>query len=132
MTNKNTNLAAAASDNRNTTACKHTPPSGCGRSTLTDRPGQRPRGKHIPLPPELEAPAVDMAAELEAVPKMRGHAQHILSIDCPDCGRTIAYNGACRKCAGRSWLPAGHVDRSVLHRLRKGFDQEVANALAKK
>ena len=30
-----------------------------------------------------------------------------MAIDCPDCGRQIAFEGKCPKCAGRSWAPAG-------------------------
>lgn len=30
-----------------------------------------------------------------------------LLIDCPDCQRQIAFNGACPKCGGTSWTPAG-------------------------
>jgi hypothetical protein len=56
-------------------------------------------------------------AELRALPKRGGHLHHVVVIDCPDCGRTLAYDGACRKCAGRSWLPAGRIDRIAIRRL---------------
>lgn len=42
---------------------------------------------------------------------------HVLVIDCPDCGRQLAYSGKCGKCGGGSWLPAGYVNRKKLRQL---------------
>jgi primosomal protein N' len=28
-------------------------------------------------------------------------------IECPDCGRQVAFQGRCPKCNGDSWVPAG-------------------------
>jgi len=48
---------------------------------------------------------------------------HSLVIICPDCGKNIAFRGRCPKCAGNSWIPAGHTggifERTKAQRLRK-------------
>ena len=44
-------------------------------------------------------------------------------IICPDCGKNIAFRGRCPKCAGNSWIPAGHsggvFERMKAQRLRR-------------
>jgi hypothetical protein len=62
---------------------------------------------------------VSIEAELEALPEDKKRAEQVKPIDCPDCGRTLAYRGSCAVCGGKSWLPAGHVDRFALKRLRE-------------
>ena len=79
--------------------------------------------KHIRLVDYLEeAPEPepsDLARDLAVIPEWKLRGEHVIAIDCPDCGRSVAFSGACRKCAGKSWLPAGHVDRFALRRMRK-------------
>lgn len=71
--------------------------------------------KHIPLRVVPDLAPCDESAALEG----ESGVLHILSINCADCGRTTTHRGRCRKCGGRSWLPAGHVDRFALRRLRE-------------
>jgi hypothetical protein len=45
---------------------------------------------------------------------------HSVVIICPDCGKNVAYRNRCPKCAGQSWIPAGHAggifERMKAHR----------------
>lgn len=59
----------------------------------------------------------DVSENLAALPADKVRGEHVVPIDCPDCGRTLAFRGCCRKCGGRSWMPAGHVDRFALRRM---------------
>jgi D-alanyl-lipoteichoic acid acyltransferase DltB (MBOAT superfamily) len=47
---------------------------------------------------------------------------------CPDCGKNIAFRGRCPKCAGNSWIPAGHAggifERTKAQRLRRMIADE--------
>ena len=53
----------------------------------------------------------DLAAFLTSLDQegeLRFELSHSLVIICPDCGKNIAFRGRCPKCAGNSWIPAGH------------------------
>ena len=71
-----------------------------------------------------EEPTSSTEEELAALPADAKKPEHHVVIDCPDCGRTIAIHGRCRKCAGRSWLPAGYVDRAWIKRVRAAESSE--------
>ena len=46
---------------------------------------------------------------LDAEGEQKFELSHSLVIICPDCGKNIAFRGRCPKCAGNSWIPAGHT-----------------------
>ncbi len=83
---------------------------------------KRPKGRHIALADyenrlgRNHDPIATPEEELSAARDAAG-LPRVTPIDCPDCGRTLAVEGRCRKCGGSSWLPAGHVDRRHLRRL---------------
>lgn len=85
----------------------------------------RPRGRHVRLvdylePDQLEIVGLPFEEELAAIPDGAKRSGHVTAIDCPGCDRrTLAYDGRCRMCGGQSWLPAGHVDRVAMKRLRE-------------
>jgi hypothetical protein len=60
---------------------------------------------------------------LDAEGEQKFELSHSLVIICPDCGKNIAFRGRCPKCAGNSWIPAGHTggifERTKAQRLRK-------------
>jgi hypothetical protein len=60
---------------------------------------------------------------LDAEGEQKFELSHSLVIICPDCGKNIAFRGRCPKCAGNSWIPAGHAggifDRTKAQRLRR-------------
>lgn len=59
---------------------------------------------------------------LDAEGEQKFELSHSLVIICPDCGKNIAFRGRCPKCAGNSWIPAGHAggifERMKAQRLR--------------
>lgn len=60
---------------------------------------------------------------LDAEGEQKFELSHSLVIICPDCGKNIAFRGRCPKCAGNSWIPAGHAggifERAKAQRLRR-------------
>src|ERR1051326_1814114 len=60
---------------------------------------------------------------LDAEGEQKFELSHSLVISCPDCGKNIAFRGRCPKCAGNSWIPAGHTggifERVKAQRLRR-------------
>jgi hypothetical protein len=75
--------------------------------------------------PEPSAHEATFGDELAGAPDAAFIAKHrIVPIDCPDCGRTLAYRGHCRECGGTSWVPAGHIDRLAHKRLVEAEDGE--------
>jgi hypothetical protein len=60
---------------------------------------------------------------LDAEGEQKFELSHSLVIICPDCGKNIAFRGRCPKCAGNSWIPAGHTggifERTKAQRLRQ-------------
>ena len=60
---------------------------------------------------------------LDAEGEQKFELSHSLVIICPDCGKNIAFRGRCPKCAGNSWIPAGHsggiFERTKAQRLRR-------------
>jgi hypothetical protein len=60
---------------------------------------------------------------LDAEGEQKFELSHSLVIICPDCGKNIAFRGRCPKCAGNSWIPAGHAggifERTKAQRLRR-------------
>jgi len=60
---------------------------------------------------------------LDAEGEQKFELSHSLVIICPDCGKNIAFRGRCPKCAGNSWIPAGHAggvfERLKAQRLRR-------------
>lgn len=78
--------------------------------------------KHIALAdydmPEIGGEMPTLEQELAAIPERNvPSSKHARQIDCPDCGRTVAIQGRCRKCGGDSWRPAGYVD--IVGRVRE-------------
>jgi hypothetical protein len=73
---------------------------------------------------------------LDAEGEQKFELSHSLVIICPDCGKNIAFRGRCPKCAGNSWIPAGHAggifERMKAQRLRRmiGQDAEAEDAQA--
>lgn len=65
---------------------------------------------------------------LDAEGEQKFELSHSLVIICPDCGKNIAFRGRCPKCAGNSWIPAGHAggifERTKAQRLRKMIADE--------
>ena len=67
---------------------------------------------------------------LDAEGEQKFELSHSLVIICPDCGKNIAFRGRCPKCAGNSWIPAGHTggifEQMKAQRLRRmiGSDEE--------
>jgi len=67
---------------------------------------------------------------LDAEGEQKFELSHSLVIICPDCGKNIAFRGRCPKCAGNSWIPAGHAggifERMKAERLRQmiGNDED--------
>jgi hypothetical protein len=60
---------------------------------------------------------------LDAEGEQKFELSHSLVIICPDCGKNIAFRGRCPKCAGNSWIPAGHAagifERMKAQRVRR-------------
>jgi hypothetical protein len=60
---------------------------------------------------------------LDAEGEQKFELSHSLVIICPDCGKNIAFRGRCPKCAGNSWIPAGHAggifEKTKAQRLRR-------------
>ena len=72
---------------------------------------------------------------LDAEGEQKFELSHSLVIICPDCGKNIAFRGRCPKCAGNSWIPAGHAggvfERTKAQRVRKMIaDEEDEDTLA--
>jgi predicted amidophosphoribosyltransferase len=71
---------------------------------------------------------------LDAEGEQKFELSHSLVIICPDCGKNIAFRGRCPKCAGNSWIPAGHAggifERMKAQRLRRmiGEEEEVSES----
>jgi hypothetical protein len=71
---------------------------------------------------------------LDAEGEQKFELSHSLVIICPDCGKNIAFRGRCPKCAGNSWIPAGHsggiFERMKAQRLRRmiGEEEEVSES----
>ena len=65
---------------------------------------------------------------LDAEGEQKFELSHSLVIICPDCGKNIAFRGRCPKCAGNSWIPAGHAggifERTKARRLRRMIADE--------
>lgn len=65
---------------------------------------------------------------LDAEGEQKFELSHSLVIICPDCGKNIAFRGRCPKCAGNSWIPAGHAggifERMKAQRLRRMIADE--------
>lgn len=65
---------------------------------------------------------------LDAEGEQKFELSHSLVIICPDCGKNIAFRGRCPKCAGNSWIPAGHAggvfERLKAQRLRRMIAEE--------
>ena len=65
---------------------------------------------------------------LDAEGEQKFELSHSLVIICPDCGKNIAFRGRCPKCAGNSWIPAGHAngifERTKAQRLRRMIADE--------
>ena len=65
---------------------------------------------------------------LDAEGEQKFELSHSLVIICPDCGKNIAFRGRCPKCAGNSWIPAGHTggifERVKAQRLRRMIGEE--------
>lgn len=65
---------------------------------------------------------------LDAEGEQKFELSHSLVIICPDCGKNIAFRGRCPKCAGNSWIPAGHTggifERTKAQRLRRMIADE--------
>jgi hypothetical protein len=65
---------------------------------------------------------------LDAEGEQKFELSHSLVIICPDCGKNIAFRGRCPKCAGNSWIPAGHsggvFERMKAQRLRRMIADE--------
>ncbi len=72
---------------------------------------------------------------LDAEGEQKFELSHSLVIICPDCGKNIAFRGRCPKCAGNSWIPAGHAggvfERMKAQRVRRMIaDEEDEDTLA--
>ncbi len=72
---------------------------------------------------------------LDAEGEQKFELSHSLVIICPDCGKNIAFRGRCPKCAGNSWIPAGHAggvfERMKAQRVRRMIaDEEGEDTLA--
>ncbi len=65
---------------------------------------------------------------LDAEGEQKFELSHSLVIICPDCGKNIAFRGRCPKCAGNSWIPAGHAggvfERVKAQRVRRMIQNE--------
>ena len=65
---------------------------------------------------------------LDAEGEQKFELSHSLVIICPDCGKNIAFRGRCPKCAGNSWIPAGHsggvFERMKAQRVRRMIADE--------
>ena len=72
---------------------------------------------------------------LDAEGEQKFELSHSLVIICPDCGKNIAFRGRCPKCAGNSWIPAGHAggvfERMKAQRVRRMIaDEDQEDTLA--
>lgn len=72
---------------------------------------------------------------LDAEGEQKFELSHSLVIICPDCGKNIAFRGRCPKCAGNSWIPAGHAggvfERMKAQRVRRMIaDEDEEDTLA--
>ena len=65
---------------------------------------------------------------LDAEGEQKFELSHSLVIICPDCGKNIAFRGRCPKCAGNSWIPAGHTagifEQMKAQRLRRMIGED--------
>jgi hypothetical protein len=68
-----------------------------------------------------------LGVQIAAASEVKAGLHRVVAIDCPDDGRTLAYDGRCRICGGVSWMPAGYVDRHVLLRVRASGEEEAAD-----
>jgi len=72
---------------------------------------------------------------LDAEGEQKFELSHSLVIICPDCGKNIAFRGRCPKCAGNSWIPAGHsggiFEQTKAQRLRKMIGEEAEDTLTR-
>lgn len=73
---------------------------------------------------------------LDAEGEQKFELSHSLVIICPDCGKNIAFRGRCPKCAGNSWIPAGHAggvfERVKAQRMRKMIADDEDDTLARR
>jgi hypothetical protein len=73
---------------------------------------------------------------LDAEGEQKFELSHSLVIICPDCGKNIAFRGRCPKCAGNSWIPAGHTggifERVKAQRLRKMIGEEEDDTITRR
>ena len=45
-------------------------------------------------------------------------------IECPDDGRQVLFRGACPKCGGESWVPAGHLNQAQIAALKQLLEEQ--------
>lgn len=73
---------------------------------------------------------------LDAEGEQKFELSHSLVIICPDCGKNIAFRGRCPKCAGNSWIPAGHsggiFEQMKAQRLRRMIGEGEDDTLTRK
>jgi hypothetical protein len=73
---------------------------------------------------------------LDAEGEQKFELSHSLVIICPDCGKNIAFRGRCPKCAGNSWIPAGHAggvfERMKAQRVRAMIARDDEDTLAQR
>ena len=73
---------------------------------------------------------------LDAEGEQKFELSHSLVIICPDCGKNIAFRGRCPKCAGNSWIPAGHTggifEQMKAQRLRKMIGEEEEDTITRR
>src|SRR5512132_2354444 len=73
---------------------------------------------------------------LDAEGEQKFELSHSLVIICPDCGKNIAFRGRCPKCAGNSWIPAGHAagifERVKAQRLRRMIVEDEDDTITRK
>jgi hypothetical protein len=73
---------------------------------------------------------------LDAEGEQKFELSHSLVIICPDCGKNIAFRGRCPKCAGNSWIPAGHTggifERVKAQRLRRMIGEEEDDTITRR
>jgi len=71
---------------------------------------------------------------LDAEGEKKFELSHSLVIICPDCGKSLAFRGRCPKCAGNSWIPAGHAggvfERVKAQRVRRMIAKSEEDTLA--
>ncbi|HUP62126.1 MAG TPA: hypothetical protein VNA69_17090 [Thermoanaerobaculia bacterium] len=73
---------------------------------------------------------------LDAEGEQKFELSHSLVIICPDCGKNIAFRGRCPKCAGNSWIPAGHTggifEQMKAQRLHRMIGQEDEDTITRR